>query len=187
MKINRELSSKFKRISALVLVSGIILGNGINVYAETSLEDIQKNYHSQKSSYMQMVDNPEIGIFDERFVDFCHNGVIKINDKEYLIDDLYIIYGQVDDRDIVYLQSYKEPQYDLLSNSEINPLYNRKKIMLLKYSDVFADYYQKHRDDIGDAINVDEEFIKYMVGFVGNNNTCLPETYYYKNDQYKKK
>jgi hypothetical protein len=188
MIINREISSKFKKISSLVLVSGMLIGNGVTVYAERTPEAIQKDYHSKQYEYIQMVENPEEGLFDEKFVDFCQNGVITYNDEEYSINDLYIIYGQVDDKEIVYLQSYKKPTYDLLTNGEINSSYERKRIMMLKYSDVFAKYYQGHREEIDNNLTIDDEFINTMNSFVGDYNTCLPETYYYENsNEYTKK
>lgn len=182
MKINREISSKFKKISSLVLVSGMLLGNGVTVYAERSPEAIQKDYHSKKNEYIQMVENPEEGLFDEKFINFCKNGVIRYNNEEYSINDLYIIYGQVDDQEVVYLQSYKKPTYDLLTNGEIDSSYERKRIMMLKYSDVFASYYQGHREEIDNVLTIDNEFINIMNCFVGDYNTCLPETYYYENN-----
>lgn len=181
MKINREISSRFRKISSIALVGGMLLGNGITLYANLTpdYDYIQKIYHGIEYDYNQKVNNPEEGLFDEKLVKFCNDGIIKYNDIDYSINDPYIVFGQTTDRDIVYLQDYNKPTYDLLTNGEIDSSFKRKKIMLLKYSDVFANYFQEHRDNIENTINLDDEFINDMNAFVGDNNTCIPETYYY--------
>jgi len=180
MKINRLKSTTFKRICSIALSGGIMLGSGITLYKKISMEEYQHYYHQTKEKYIQMVNNPDMALFDNKFVDYCQNGIIKCGSKEYSINDIYIIYGQLNENDIVYLQSYKEPKLDLLSNSEVDSSYKRKKIMLLKYSNVFYDYYKSHKDSIDKTIIVDDEFKDYIFKFVGSINNELPDTYYYE-------
>ena len=186
MKINRELSSKFKRITSLLLVGGLFLGNGIRVYAkEMTPEDIQRQYHKYQSSYIESVENPE-DLFDEKFVQFCQDGLIVFDDKEYSMSDVYIIFGELNGEDIVYLSSFREPTLDLLTGKEVDSSYKRKRMMLLGYSDVFDEYYSDHKDEIEDRIVINEEFINKMNNFRGNINYSLPVTYYYDNNQHGK-
>ncbi len=173
MQINRNRSKGIKKMLAITLSAELFLMINTGVRAEGASIEGQKKYHENVNEAREMIDKLPTDLYDSTYVDYCNNKTITKNDMEYKINDLYITYGYIGDKKIVYLIDYNNPRFDLISNSEINNDFQRKKIMLLKYSDVFYQFYCMRNDE---NIILDD----LLMEFEGMINFETPETYYYR-------
>ena len=129
----------------------------------------QKKYHSSRKKIASMINNLSNDLYDKKYNDYCNNESIVINNNEYKISNLYIEYGYVNDEKKTYLIVFHHPKIDIVTNNQVDYNYQRKKVMLLKYSNVFYDYYVKK----------DKSLLEYIKMFDGSINYNVPETYFY--------
>ena len=172
MLINKEKSRKITKLLSLTLATGLMLSQAVDTKAE-EIESVrkQKEFHQKQYELQEKIANLSPELYDQEYNDYCDNESIAINGEEHLIADLYIEYGFVDNKKIVYLIDYKDPRVDLITNkSEVDNGYIRRKIILLKYSDVFYEYYHSDKD---------KPLEEYLYQFEGNINYNVPETYFY--------
>ena len=129
----------------------------------------QKKYHTSRAKISSMINNLSSDLYDKEYNDYCNNESIVINNNNYIISNLYIEYGFVNDEKKIYLIDYHYPKIDIVTNSQIDFNYQRKKTVLLKYSSVFYDYYLKK----------DKLLFEYIKMFDGSIHYNVPETYFY--------
>lgn len=171
MQLNKEKSRKMIRLLSLSLASSLMISGGRKTIADEPNEIIRKQieYHSRQQQMLEMIKKLPKDDYDEKYNNYCEEDIITIKDKEYAIRDLYIEYGYIGEEKIVYLIDYHNPKIDVITGKIVDSKYERKKIMLLKYSDVFYSYYCNNDKEIGEYINYFEGGINYNV----------PETYFY--------
>ena len=175
MQINKERSKKIRKLLTFTLAANIMLSGGIGAKAEQNDEideyiKKQIDYHNAKYELEMKMTNLSQELYDKEYNDFCENGTIVINNHEYFVKDLYIEYGYIGDKKTVYLIDYKNPKADIITDIlEPDKNYVRRKIILLKYSDVFYAYFH----------NKDKSLEEYISLFEGNINYNVPETYFY--------
>ena len=160
MQINKEKSQNVKKM--------INLNSNSNLFL-TNLNMSQRLYHSIQNDNNKKIANLSEKMYDKKYNDFCNNCSITILDKEHKIKNLYIEYGYIDNNKIVYVIDFHNPKINVITNKEIDNNYKRKGVMLLKYSDVFYEYYK----------NNDRKLEEYINLFEGKYNYNVPETYYY--------
>lgn len=171
MKINREKSRKMKKLLSFSLALNIMLSLGLNATAdEIDSNEIQKIYHTIKNMFVNSFLNLSENKYDKEYTDYCNNEKIIINGESYQIGDLYIEYGYIKDKKVVYLIDYHNPKQDIITRQIVDKDYIRQKVMLLKFSDVFYEYYYSDKNTPLD---------EYINQFEGNINYKVPETYYY--------
>lgn len=129
----------------------------------------QKKYHTNRTKIASMINNLSSDLYDKEYNDYCNNESIVINNNNYKISNLYIEYGYVNAEKKTYLIDYHHPKIDIVTNSQIDTNYQRKKTILLKYSSVFYDYYLKK----------DKPLFEYIKMFDGSIHYNVPETYFY--------
>ncbi len=171
---NKSISSK---VLSVALASELMMP--VSAQADFNNKDYleqQAKYHAQQQELMLARVNLSNELYDKVYNDYCDNEVIEINGIQVAIKDLYIEYGYIDDKMVVYLIDYRKPNYDILTMKEKDANYNRRKIILLKYSKVFYDYYS----------NKAKSLIEYLNGFDGSINYNVPETYF-DNPTFRKK
>ena len=197
MKINKELSKKIKRLISIILVPGAVLfltdsnehsdnkentdpiisssdsiefstTNNTSDKDEYDLIREQIEYHEKQEKMKEMIESLSSDMYDKEYNDYCNDGKIIINDKEYMIKDLYIEYGFMENNKMVYLIDYHNPKIDIITGQEINSNYQRMKIVLLKYSQSFYDCYKNQGNNL----------LEYLYSFDGSINYEVPETHF---------
>lgn len=195
MKINREKSNRMKKIIALSLATGILIGSGITMYSiaradENSTEYMKKHreYLRTKRMCYENIKNASLDEFDGDLINLYRNGRIVIRNIEYKLADLYIMLGNVNNEKTIYLFDYKNPEVDIFSGKMIDTNFEREKIMLWAYSQKFYHFYLLNQDN--DAIVVSEnnyhDFEKAVLDFDAVMHEELPETYYLMPSHLKK-
>lgn len=190
MKLNREKSKLIKGIVTLALIGGITVG-GVTIYdsnivknnntlASSTIETDTK-LHEFMNNYYNNLENPDMNIFDKDFIELCQNGKLIINDKDYNLNDIYILKGNSNGNEYIYLQDYHDPAIDILTGSELPADFKRESIMMFTYSNAFYNYYANNKS--GNTIEISDEnrneFSECVYGFDSTYNDKLPETYYY--------
>lgn len=185
MKLNREKSRLITGIVTLTLVGGISIGS-LTLYENVKTKDDSTIINDTKQqefmhNYYRNVENPNIDLFDQNFIELCHNGKLIINEKEYNLKDIYIVKGKSSENEYVYLQDYHEPTINILTGNELPSDFKRDKIMQFTYSNTFYNYYQNNKSSNNVEVNNEniDEFIEYVNSFDATYNDNLPETYYY--------
>lgn len=188
MKLNREKSKLITGIVTLTLVGGITVG-GITIYnnniasnTRSVISTIETHEKRQEfmHNYYNNVENPDMDLFDEDFIELCQQGKLIIYDEEYNLSDIYILKGNSNGNEKIYIQDYHNPTIDILSGSELPADFKRESIMMFTYSNTFYNYYNNNK---GNNIEVNEEnienFRRCVYNFDSTYNDKLPETYYY--------
>ena len=176
MKINKSKSKTIAKLVSLSLASSMLFSNvdveaeGIDILVQKQLE-----FHHQQDELVEMIKRLGKDEYDAAYNDFCDNESITINDKEYFIKDLYIEYGYIGDMKKVYLKDYHNSDVDIITGNITIKDYSRRKVILLKFSDVFYEYYYSD----------DKDLAKYINMFDGNINYSVPETYFLREGKIK--
>lgn len=171
MQINKEKSKKMVKLLALSLATSMMVSAGIKSKAEEA-DDLVKEqieYHTRQQKIMEMINKLPSSEYNEEYNRYCNEGMITIRENEYVIKDLYIEYGYVNDEKIVYIIDYHNPKTDVMTGNTVDSNYRRSKVMLLKYSDAFYNYYT----------NQDKSLEEYINSFEGGINYDVPETHFY--------
>lgn len=172
MKINKEKSKKIKRLVTLSLTATMLSLLSISSNAEDDDYDKeQKKYHQERNEFLMAVNNLSEELYDKEYNDYCNNEDLIIDDEIHKLADIYIEYGYIGDKKVVYVIDYHSPKQDLITKNTVEKDYKRNKIMLLKYSDVFYNYY--HDTDENKKLE------DYVNQFEGGINYNVPETYFY--------
>ena len=184
MLINKEKSKKIVKLVSLTLSTSMLMSLGAYSFAqENGYPTNQIKHHKIVQNYLGEVERLSPDLYDNAYNDICNNGIISLNEYTYFINDLYLMCGKIENEDIVYLTDYHNPSFDILSSNNIDKEFQRKKIMLLKYSDVFYEYYNKFGlNKIDFTI-----FVDYMEKFQGNINYATPETFFYDSSNQTKR
>ena len=143
--------------------------------------DGEINNHTDLFEYYDRVLKADMSNYDIKFVDFYRFGKIIINNKEHILDDLYIEIGMVNNIEKNYLIDYHEPNTDLITN-EIKNNYKRKKISILKDTMCLYQIYQLFKEKLnGNLMTIsdeDKEKIKNIIySYNGQMHDKTPETY----------
>jgi hypothetical protein len=170
MQLNKNRSRTIVKLISLTLVSGMLLSSG-----EVKAEDLdylkkQAEHHNHMQKLTEMINNLQSDEYDEEYNNYCENDSITINGVDYLIKDLYIEYGYIGDEKVVYLIDYHNSSIDVLTGKTVDKNYKRRKVILLKFSNVFYNYYS----------NQDKELPEYVNEFDGGINFRVPETYFFR-------
>jgi len=179
MKINKERSKNIKKLLSLSLAAEMMLAintgakadtNQVNFDYQSSIE-AQIDYHNRQYELNEKIRTLSESLYDKEYNDYCDNETININGNDYLIKYLHLEYGYLNNQKIVYLKDYHNPHFDIITGKIIDKDYVREKIIALKDSLIFYQYYH---DD-----NIDKNIIDYINRFNGEINYSIPETYYY--------
>lgn len=195
MKLNREKSKLITGIVTIALVGGISVG-GITIYnnvtkdsstviaASSTIENHAKQQEFM-NNYYNNVENPDMDLFDEDFINLCQNGKLIINDEEYNLNDIYILKGNSNGNEYIYIQDYHNPTLDILTGTELPTDFKRESIMMFTYSNAFYNYYMNNKGSNNIEVNDDniDEFKECVYSYDSTYNDGLPETYYHVHPQ----
>ena len=170
MQLNKTRSKTIVKLISLSLVSGMLL-SGVEAKAdEKDMLIKQAEHHNYEQKLAEMIKNLSSDLYDEEYNNYCENESITINGIDYLIKDLYIEYGFIGEEKVVYLIDYHNSSIDVLTGKTVDKNYKRRKVILLKFSNVFYNYYN----------NQDKELPEYVNEFDGGINYRVPETYFFR-------
>lgn len=195
MKINREKSKTMVKCVSAILLAGMIsmgsnvaLAPGFESYCVGNDTYLETHFDMQKRNldYLKSLSEADYSEFDSNFVHLYRNGKISIpkREKEYDISDLYVITGNQNNNDKIFLVSYQEGNIDIITGETIVG-FEREGIMLFKNSECFYQFYQAclstgaFQDGKIDLSKIDNnEILNIMSSFDGSIHEMVPETKY---------
>jgi len=132
--------------------------------------------------YHENVNNANMALYDKDFVEFFRKGNIKVKDKNYPIDGLYILTGDIYGEPKIIVIFRNDPFYDVISE-EVAVGFNQKSLMQFRTSICFYHIYRLYKDRIKEGTleitdDIKENVIKLINNFDGHKHDMTPETYY---------
>ena len=146
-------------------------------YIRSQIEHDNVNYQFWKN-----VQNADMSLYDNDFVNFFRNGSLSINNQQYSFEDLYIVAGRSNETKKIMLVYYKKPVTDLINDYEDKSFY-QEDLMLFKSSICCYHIYRLYKDRIKNNIleitdDIKNNIIKIINNYDGNEHDLVPETYY---------
>ena len=206
MKLNREGSKFFKRIAVLGLAGLITINPSLKIsdsmisvaLADTSISQSTEERPDDKFfegqiaqeardyEYSKNVHNANLADYDQGFLDFYHNGLIYIDEKEnpIKVGQLLILSKNNDDGIETHVVSYKNVNYDIFSNSDIQG-FVRDYLMDFVNANCFYDFYLRCKENgyiKENTVHVNDSNRSQLIEAVNLYNMTMhdkaPETYY---------
>ena len=179
------MENNFKRrMTALAVAGAIAAGGGISEI-ESKEDPLLKSHidHDRRQiEYYDYLENADLSYYDEDFVNFYREGIIKINNIEYSVNDLYLEFGINGDVEKKLLIYYKYPNNDIIT-AESKDGFRRTAVMLFKDTYCFYEIYLLYKDLILDNyLTIDEYNIDTILTKIkeydGSIHVEVPETSY---------
>lgn len=168
------------------ITAGVLTFISLTGIANAEINQIEAGeFEMNTPAYYEYLQNVNMDEYDEEFVDFYRTGYILYNGESYLVSDLFIVNGTLNDNEEIYLINCHNNKYNLLDNTIMSQDYKRNKIMQFNLSQCFYDMYSELKDYIQNGtLVINEENINQFLSIVntynGEKHTNTPEQNYQK-------
>lgn len=191
MKINREKSLEFVSVSQRGNLNLTPVGNGVSLiknfkikYDNAIADKGRLMAYRENRRYNRAIKEAKMSDFDESFVNLCQKGTINFFGKEYPISELFVYSGNIGEKKVNVLASYKHEDNELLYNESIEGI-NKDTIMILRQARCFYEMYLLCREKglyENGKLYITKEVVDEINSFVQKYKTerhdKTPETYY---------
>jgi len=203
MKINREKSKCFNKITAITLAGLIAVGGGIKVskgivplaLAERNLsveEQEQAFFEGQRAQeerdylYLKNISEADLSDYDQEFLDFYHSGTIYVEGKEepLKVSNLVVISKDTETGIEYHVVSFSDMNHDAFTGADVSD-FERDYLLDFMNSNCFYDFYLccKNNNCIdNNEVHLTDEnkdvVLSSLEGYDKTMHDKAPETYY---------